>query len=119
MASLAVKYRPQTLDEVIFIIPPNNIVWYNQGVDYMYGYVYETENLVNHKKYIGKKASPIFLPEYHGSGTILLEAVAKYGEHNFKTHILEWCESLEQLNEKERYYIRINDAVNSSNYYNI
>ena len=85
----------------------------------MYGYIYETENLVNHKKYIGKKASSIFLPEYHGSGTILLEAVAKYGEHNFKTHVLEWCESLEQLNEKERYYIRINNAVDSSNYYNI
>ena len=85
----------------------------------MYGYVYETENLINHKKYIGKKASSVFVPEYHGSGTVLQEAIAKYGENNFETRILEWCDSLEQLNDRERYYIEINDAVHSSCYYNI
>ena len=34
----------------------------------MYGYIYETTNLINGKKYIGKKASTKFLEDYYGSG---------------------------------------------------
>lgn len=85
----------------------------------MYGYIYITENLINNKKYIGKKQSNIFIPTYHGSGIYLLNAIKKYGEENFKTTLLEWCNSLSELNEKERYYIEINNAVNSDEYYNI
>ena len=44
----------------------------------MYGYIYETTNLINNKKYIGKKVSSVFLAEkYLGSGRILKQSILK------------------------------------------
>ena len=45
----------------------------------MYGYVYETINLVNNKKYIGKRVKSKFDINYKGSGKILKQAFEKYG----------------------------------------
>lgn len=72
----------------------------------MYGYIYETTNLVNGKKYIGQKKSEVFLAEkYLGSGKILRQAVKKYGVDKFKVKLVEKCDSQEELDEKEKYYI--------------
>ena len=72
----------------------------------MYGYIYETTNLVNGKKYIGQKKSPKFLGEkYLGSGVILRQAVNKYGKENFKVKLLCKCNKQETLDKKEKYYI--------------
>lgn len=44
----------------------------------MFGYIYITENLINHKQYIGQKRSNKFLgTKYLGSGTYLKNAVNK------------------------------------------
>ena len=46
----------------------------NQQLISIYGYIYETTNLVKGKKYIGQHKGP-FDPRYLGSGTILLRSV--------------------------------------------
>ena len=72
----------------------------------MYGYIYETTNLINGKKYIGQKKSNIFLAEkYLGSGKILKQAINKYGKENFKVKLIEECKTEEELNEREIYWI--------------
>ena len=71
----------------------------------MFGYIYETTNLINGKKYIGKKESDRFISTYYGSGRHINEAINKYGINNFEIKVLEECNSLEELNNKEKYWI--------------
>lgn len=86
----------------------------------MFGYIYMTENLINHKKYIGQKKSNKFLEnKYLGSGTYLKNAIKKYGKENFKVCLIDTAESFEELNEKEIYYISKYNAVNSDEFYNM
>lgn len=85
----------------------------------VYGYVYMTTNQVNGKKYIGQKTSSSFVENYKGSGTLIQKAIAKYGTENFHTEIIEWCYSQEELDEKERFYIALYDAVESDDFYNL
>lgn len=65
--------------------------------------IYKTTNLINGKIYIGKEKYNN--PNYLGSGKILKFALKKYGIENFKKEILQECFSLEDLNEKEKYWI--------------
>ena len=55
----------------------------------MYGYIYETTNLINNKKYIGKRTSKKFLPNYLGSGVLITKAIEKYGKENFTVKLIE------------------------------
>ena len=72
----------------------------------MYGYIYKTTNLINGKIYVGQKMSDVFLKEeYLGSGRYFKNAVNKYGAENFKVELIEWCETSEILNEREKYWI--------------
>lgn len=72
----------------------------------MYGYIYKTTCLTNNKIYVGqhKWAGPDIDQKYFGSGKILKEAIKTYGRENFKCEVLEWCETFEELNAKERYW---------------
>jgi group I intron endonuclease len=65
--------------------------------------IYKTTNLINGKFYIGKDAKN--KDSYYGSGIILNKAIKKYGKDNFKKEILEECLSLEELADKEVYWI--------------
>lgn len=87
----------------------------------MFGYIYETTNLINGKKYIGKKISNKFLGNlYLGSGVALREAISKYGKNNFEVKLLEEVDGdKETLSEKEKYWIKYYDAQNSREYYNM
>ena len=68
--------------------------------------VYKTTNLVNNKIYIGQHKSSVFEPDkYIGSGTLLAEAIKKYGIQNFKNELLCECASQEELDQKEIYFI--------------
>lgn len=71
----------------------------------MIGYIYETTNLVNGKKYIGKRQSERFQKWYKGSGTSLKLAFEKYGKQNFSVRVLECCETEEGLKSAERKWI--------------
>jgi len=84
-----------------------------------YGYVYMTTNLINGKRYIGQHAYSVFNENYKGSGTYLTNAIKKYGVENFKTELIEWCETQEKLDERERYWIAYYNAVESDDFYNL
>lgn len=89
-----------------------------------YGFVYETTNLYDGKKYIGKhkRYQNISDPDdstYFGSGKRIREIISKYGVSMFRRRILCECYSEQDLIEKERYYIQLYDAVNSPLYYNM
>ena len=92
----------------------------------MYGYIYETTNLINNKKYIGQHKCEYFDEAYFGSGKILVQAILKEGIENFTCKILDSinnvptiCESEEQLNLSEAYYIDYYGCVKSDNFYNL
>ena len=87
----------------------------------MFGYIYLTINMINGKLYIGKKKSKKFLGnKYLGSGKILNQAIKKDGSENFVVALIESIYgNMEELNEAEKYYIELFDAVNSDLFYNI
>ncbi len=87
-----------------------------------YGYIYRTVNLINNKIYIGKRNfNPKLKPnkEYLGSGKILNDAIKKHGRENFIKNILEYCFTKENLNERERFWIKFYDSRNNEIGYNI
>lgn len=86
---------------------------------HMYGYIYLTTNLINGKKYIGKHRSEIFDEGYKGSGILIQRALNKYGFDNFECKILCECCDDKELNEQEKYYISLFNAVEDENFYNI
>ena len=81
-------------------------------------YIYLTTNLINNKKYIGQHYGRID-DNYLGSGTLIIKAIKKYGKENFKKEILKICDSYEDMNESEKYYINKYNAVQDDNFYNI
>lgn len=75
--------------------------------------IYKAENLINHKVYIGKTANALerrkwqhFNAARKGIKTIFYSALRKYGEDNFQFSVLDSCESLDDLNEREKYFIK-------------
>ena len=85
----------------------------------MYGYIYLTENLINHKKYIGQHKSEEWDDKYIGSGKILSRSIKKYGFENFTCSLLQECDSEDSLNDAEYYWIYKYNAVNSDEFYNL
>ena len=72
----------------------------------MIGYVYKII-LPNNKCYIGSKQSSFFDEKYWGSSCnhFYWEDLEKFGKENCKREILYEAESLEDLLQKEQYYI--------------
>ena len=79
--------------------------------------IYLTTNLINGKKYIGKDEKNN--PEYLGSGIYLTRSINKHGKENFKKEIIEYCNTTEELNKKEIYWIDFHKACESDQFYNI
>lgn len=88
-------------------------------MDY-YGFVYLTENLVNAKKYIGQRsyAKPRW-EDYLGSGKLLLRAIRKHGQANFRRTILFEARTKEELDAAEKRFIAEANAVEDKSYYNL
>lgn len=86
----------------------------------MFGYIYKTTNKLNGKIYIGQKKSEKFLHEkYLGSGKILHQAILENGKENFSIELLEECDTSEQLNEREIYWISFYNSTNPEIGYNL
>jgi group I intron endonuclease len=66
--------------------------------------IYKIKNKINNKIYVGKSLEDD--PEYFGSGISIKRAIEKYGKDSFEKEIIERCEKLETLNEREKYWIR-------------
>ena len=78
-------------------------------------FVYKIINLINNKTYVGQHFGYID-DNYMGSGKILKLAINKYGKENFKKEIIKICESKQQVNEKEQYYIKDYDTIGQNGY---
>lgn len=87
----------------------------------MYGFIYITTNHVNGKKYIGQKNYDTYghWKNYLGSGIVLKSAIKKYGASSFSKEIIEECKTVEELNEREKYWIEYYNAVKSDEFYNL
>lgn len=85
----------------------------------MYGYVYKTTNLVNNKIYVGQHKGNNFDSNYIGSGLLLRKAINKYGIENFKCEIIQYCDTKNNLDEKEKYWINFFQSYKRKIGYNI
>lgn len=74
--------------------------------------IYEIINKINGKSYIGQHSSDK-IDEYWGSGKLIKRAIKKYGVENFEKIILEKCYNKEELNEREKYWIKEKDTINT------
>lgn len=88
-----------------------------------YGFVYITTNLINGRKYIGQKKYRTNRKDdsntYLGSGTIILQAIGKYGKENFSRETVGVAYSRKELDELEISTIEKHNAINDRDYYNI
>ena len=86
----------------------------------MYGYIYLTTNSLNGKIYVGQKKSKRFLGnKYLGSGRRLKSAIKSYGENVFAVEMIDEAESLDELNDKEIYWISYYNSTDPLIGYNI
>lgn len=79
--------------------------------------IYLTTNSITGERYVGLDSKND--PTYIGSGDNIKKAIAKYGKENFKKEVLEECNTLEELQERELYWISKFNAAKNSNFYNI
>jgi hypothetical protein len=85
----------------------------------MYGYIYKTTDLETGKIYVGQHKAKSFDSKYYGSGIIITSLIKKFGFDRFKCELLESCNTPEELNEKEIYWINKLDCLNINVGYNI
>ena len=79
--------------------------------------IYKTTNLINGKIYIGQDSHNI--PSYLGSGKLIQLAILKYGKENFVKEVLAYCNSPEDLDEKEKYWIKELNSTDRNIGYNL
>jgi group I intron endonuclease len=79
--------------------------------------VYKAENLINKKVYIGRTVCPIEDRQWghvnaakKNSKTVFHNAIRKHGADNFQFSVLCQCDSYEEMNEKEKYFISLLDS---------
>lgn len=84
-------------------------------------YVYCITNLINNKKYIGKRTCHCDIDQdsYMGSGIAIIKAIKKYGKDSFKKEILAVCANEADAYQKEREIIEFTKAYSDRMYYNI
>ena len=88
--------------------------------------IYKITNNVNGKIYIGGTNNSLetrwsrHLFKYkQGYQYPLYKAIAEYGEDNFSKSVIEECSSLEEMNERERYWIAKLSSTNPEIGYNV
>jgi group I intron endonuclease len=79
--------------------------------------IYKTTNTINNKIYIGQDKNNN--PNYLGSGNLIKQSIKKYGRNNFSKEILCVCNTIDELNDKERFYINEYSSTNKKIGYNI
>jgi len=66
-----------------------------------FNYIYKTTNLITNEYYFGKHSTNNLSDGYLGSGNRLKSCFKKYGKENFKLEILEFFDSIIELNNAE------------------
>jgi group I intron endonuclease len=92
----------------------------------MYGIIYLVRNKINNKKYIGQTVNSIsvrwtkhkYSANHNSSNNYFLSAVKKYGEDNFIFETIKECETQDELNYWEEFYINQYNTRNRKVGYN-
>ncbi|GJQ44114.1 MAG: hypothetical protein JETCAE03_36120 [Ignavibacteriaceae bacterium] len=74
-----------------------------------YHFIYKTTNLINGRYYFGMHSTDKLDDGYLGSGDNLWKSIRKYGKENFKREIVEFCKNREELVEKEKEIVNLNE----------
>lgn len=84
----------------------------------MFGVVYVITNRINGKNYVGQTTRTLEqrFVEHSKADTLLGEAIREFGAKNFSREVLEICETQEQLNERERFWISKLDCKHPNGY---
>jgi hypothetical protein len=83
-----------------------------------YGFIYIITNNLNNKKYIGMRKYSKGWETYMGSSKPLLNDINLYGIENFKREIIEECNSKEELQEREIFFLNKNKVLENDLFYN-
>lgn len=106
------------------IIPPR----VPDSIIYVKILIYKATNLVNNKVYIGQTTQTLQDRIYHHKKdsyrtdrpkVYFHNAIFKYGIDNFKFEVIEYCDNVEMLNEREIYWISYYDSTNKDKGYNL
>lgn len=83
-----------------------------------YGYIYKTIDLKTGKIYIGQHKNNVFDKDYHGSG-IIIKNIKRKRPMDLITELIEYCDTLDILNEREIYWIEYYHSCDDKIGYNI
>lgn len=80
--------------------------------------IYKITNLVNGKIYVGQTVRDLDerIAEHKRHDGIVGRAIKKYGEGNFCFEVIDKANNIDELNEKEKYWIRFNDCIKPNGY---
>jgi group I intron endonuclease len=76
--------------------------------------IYKTENKTNGKIYVGQDSHNNL--NYFGSGKYIYSAIKKHGKENFTKEIIDSAETKDELNEKEKYWIKFYNCKDPNGY---
>lgn len=85
----------------------------------MYGIIYKLTCLITWKVYVGQTTRTLderFKEHVSHNKYLIGNAIRKYGAENFSREVLEVCDTQEQLNERERYWIAYFDCIAPKGY---
>ncbi len=76
--------------------------------------VYLITNKINGKRYVGQTVETLETrwkkhcsPSSSNKKMLIVKAIKKYGEANFSKKVLAKCDSIEEMNHRETYYIKL------------
>lgn len=88
--------------------------------------IYKATNLINNKTYIGQTVLDLNTRRRQHENSYKYKscyafsrAIKKYGKENFKWEVIDTATTVEELNEKESYYIEFYKSLTSQNGYNL
>lgn len=89
--------------------------------------IYKVTNLVDNKLYIGRTSGTLryryrkhlYDIKKRNTCPLLYNAIRKYGINNFKWETIDIAYNIDDLNNKEKYYIKLYNSNNKDNGYNL